>query len=44
MQWLTDPHSPYWQGVSFLAALLVMVVALLMSVRPRSGTPKSKAI
>jgi len=44
MHWLTDPHSPYWHGLTFLGALVVMVVALLMAVRPRSGTPKSKAI
>jgi anti-sigma-K factor RskA len=36
MEWLTWFPSVYWQHVVFGVAMMVVVIALVMAVRPRS--------
>jgi hypothetical protein len=42
--WHTWYPSVYWQQIVFALALIVMVVAMLMAVRPRSKQSRQKQI
>jgi len=44
MDWLTWFPSIYWQRGAFALALVALVLALLMAVRPRSRRSRRKAI
>jgi hypothetical protein len=39
MEWLTWFPSFYWQHWAFALALIVVVIALIMAIRPRSRRP-----
>jgi hypothetical protein len=44
MEWLTWFPSIHWQHAALALALVALVVALLMAVRPRSRRSRRKAI
>jgi len=44
MEWLTWFPSIHWQHAALAAALMVLIIATLMAVRPRSPSSRRKAI
>jgi hypothetical protein len=44
MEWLTSFPSFYWQRGAFAMAMVVLIIAMLMAVRPRSRKNRAKPI
>jgi len=44
MEWLTWFPSFHWQRTAMAVALMILVIAILMAVRPRSRWSRRKAI